>query len=476
MKKIVVTLGTALAVVLGGPMVSGAAAAGSARTAAEVRTAGAVPGTELLAKAHRFGWYGLGGHGAPKGEVAGPARDAENGAGSPEHGRSVPACGTTFAVSSSPNVGTSDNELHGSYAASANDAWAVGYYTASTYLGPIPKPLTEHWNGTTWTTVSNPPIPSLVPSGELLAVSGTSSTDVWAVGDYVASTGIGQALIEHWDGVRWTIVPSPSLGFAQLGNFLTGVAALSKTDVYAVGYYENSGTTYRTLIEHWNGSTWTLMTSPNATVSYNFLWSVTAVSSTNVMAVGFSYTGQPTVPVLARTLTEQWNGVSWSVVPSPNYDTELGPDDNFLLGTAVVPGTGTVWAVGMAVLDIAFGTQSTQTLVEQWNGTGWSIVPSPSFLPYQGGLFAVAVISSTDVYAVGGYLPGSGFDQTLVERWDGATWSRVTSPNVGTLQNDLLGVAATPSTGQIIGVGDYMTGTYYAPGPTKTLVEQACGV
>src|SRR5437870_2979414 len=202
MKKIVVTLGTALAVVLGGPMVSGAAAAGSARTATEVRTAGALPTTELLAKAHRFGWYGLGGHRAPRGEVAGPAPDAENGTGSPEPGRSVPAGGTTFAVSSTPNVGTSDNELQGSYAASANDAWAVGYYTASTYLGPIPKPLTEHWNGTTWSTVSNPPIPSLVPSGELLAVSGTSSSDVWAVGDYVASTGIGQALIEHWDGVK----------------------------------------------------------------------------------------------------------------------------------------------------------------------------------------------------------------------------------------------------------------------------------
>jgi len=65
---------------------------------------------------------------------------------------------------------------------------------------------------------------------------------------------------------------------------------------------------------------------------------VAAVSANNSWAAGY-YFNSGGIP---RTLIEHWNGTSWKVVPSPN----VGPNDNLLNGVARIPGSSNVWAVG----------------------------------------------------------------------------------------------------------------------------------
>jgi hypothetical protein len=63
-----------------------------------------------------------------------------------------------------------------------------------------------------------------------------SKSNVWAVGSYENKHSKGQVetLIEHWDGTSWTIVPSPSPGGFP---FLHGVAGvLNTTQVWTVGF------------------------------------------------------------------------------------------------------------------------------------------------------------------------------------------------------------------------------------------------
>jgi hypothetical protein len=69
------------------------------------------------------------------------------------------------------------------------------------------------------------------------------------------------------------------------------VVAISADDVWAVGWTGgNSGPI--TLIEHWNGSTWSVVPSPNPSATDNHLWGVTALATNNVWAVGdFNATG-----------------------------------------------------------------------------------------------------------------------------------------------------------------------------------------
>src|SRR6266851_991175 len=141
----------------------------------------------------------------------------------------------------------------------------------------------------------------------------------------------------------WSVVPSPSPGPSV--NDLNGVASISANDVWAVGDFINAQDIPRTLIEHWNGTSWSVVTSPNGSKGSNFLFGVTAVSSTDVWAVGeFNNTS---------TLTEHWNGHTWRVVSSPNGGTR----DNVLNGVTAVSASD-VWAVG----DFLDSTSTSHTL------------------------------------------------------------------------------------------------------------------
>src|SRR2546430_10535908 len=98
-------------------------------------------------------------------------------------------------------------------------------------------------------------------AGNLLqGVATVSPTDIWAVGYYQSRSSMNDmTLVEHWDGTQWSIVPSPAPGQASA---LYGVTAISTDNVWAVGEYFN-GTEDQTLIEHWDGTQWSIVPSAN---------------------------------------------------------------------------------------------------------------------------------------------------------------------------------------------------------------------
>lgn len=226
----------------------------------------------------------------------------------------------------------------------------------------------------------------------------------------------------------WQIVPSPNLG-AQ-ANSLSSIAAAADNDVWAVGWaYNQSLGAYRTVTEHWNGTSWSLVKSPNATNGYNLLNGVAVVAANDVWAVGNAAIGGT-----YSTLVEHWNGTAWSIVPSPNT-----PGMSNILQAISVISANDIWAVGYST-DSNFNNF---TLALHWNGTAWSIVPSP-ILDHDI-LFAVDAIASNDVWAVGRTKPGGyGDARTLTMHWDGSNWSIVPSPN-GIGDNIFFGVAAIAS-------------------------------
>src|SRR5262249_12684105 len=141
----------------------------------------------------------------------------------------------------------------------------------------------------------------------LKSVAAVSSTDVWSVGEYTPDTTFDtRTLAEHWDGTQWSVVPSPNQGTGS--NSLTSVAVVSSSDVWAVGYYF-SASGYQTLAEHWDGTQWSIVPAPNQTTGDDQLLSVAVVSSTDVWAVGF-YTNGPRTPF--HPLVEHWDGTQWS--------------------------------------------------------------------------------------------------------------------------------------------------------------------
>ena len=325
---------------------------------------------------------------------------------------------------------------------SANDIWAVGYFFTS---NGAPQTLTEHWNGTNWSIVASPNVG--IGDNYLNGVAAVSSSDVWAVGEEY-SNGFYHMLLEHWNGTSWSVVTAPNVG---LGQHLKSVVAISTNNVWAVGFYYN-GTVFQTLFIHWNGTSWSQVASPSAGTGDNYLQSLMVVSANNIWAVGFYFNGQETP---GNTLTEQWNGTSWSIVSSPNVGTG---GSNLWGGSATA--ANDVWAVGEAHNGSVY-----TTLTEHWNGTNWSVVASPNAGASINTLNAASSAVIKDVWAVGSYADSNGVSLTLIERWNGTKWKVVSSPNVGT-NISLLGVTAIAAN-NAWAVGSYLN----AAGHFAVLIE-----
>src|SRR5206468_8477548 len=113
----------------------------------------------------------------------------------------------------------------------------------------------------------------------LNGVAAISASNVWAVGTHTAANGAYVTLIEHWDGVRWSVVTSPSP--SATNNTLTAAAGTGASDVWAAGWTLDGGA----LIEHWNGSSWSVVANPAP--SGSLLYAVKAISPTDAWAVGY---------------------------------------------------------------------------------------------------------------------------------------------------------------------------------------------
>jgi plastocyanin len=235
----------------------------------------------------------------------------------------------------SPNLGTWNNILRAATAVSSNDVWAVGSYVAS--LSSPETVLALHWNGTQW--LDRSPITNPGSSYNILyGVDASSTNDLWAVGYYNTANGAAP-LTMHWVGTKWNYIPSP-IGTGRF-NRLNAVDVIAPNDAWAVGYNNpdpgGAGNVVLTLIAHWNGAQWTQVSSPSPGTSSNYLYGVTAIAPNDIWAAGYNKSG--TGPI--ETLTEHWNGTAWSTVPSPNTGTSV----NWLTGIDAVSATD-VWAVG----------------------------------------------------------------------------------------------------------------------------------
>ena len=298
----------------------------------------------------------------------------------------------------------------------AADAWAVG-----AWYRPISTPgtLVEHWDGSSW---------SLVPSpnrndgyNELHSISAVSSSDIWAVGYYNISSYVSEkTLVEHWDGSTWSLVPSPNAGLRN-ASILYGVAAISTNDVWAVGLGNSADASKGiSLAMHWDGTSWTIASTPKVGSSVNQLYAVTALGPNDVWAVGESDLG---------ALVLHYDGAAWAVVPNA---VPAGSESELSAVAAASPTD--VWAVG---------SMNGRTLTEHWNGASWSVVASPNGSKPANAFSGVA-FDSTGVTAVG----ASWNDLTVTykpisARWDGTSWKLVPTPSPDSLSS-LDGVASGP--------------------------------
>lgn len=175
--------------------------------------------------------------------------------------------------------------------------------------------LAEYWNGTSWTLVAAPStLSGSLP--DLLGASCITATNCEVVGQLIGA-GSSTGLTEQWNGTGLTVVSNPS-GSASL----SGVSCLSSSSCIAVGAnFLASGAAPLAL--SWNGTSWLATSTPGS----GWLSDVACLPghpSLTCTAVGYSVN---TTTNVTSNLAEAWNGGAWSIVPTPNvgvYDQLMG--------------------------------------------------------------------------------------------------------------------------------------------------------
>jgi hypothetical protein len=326
--------------------------------------------------------------------------------------------------------------LTGASALSSTSAWAVGEQFAAAGQAP-PPPVSYHWNGSSWSQVATP---TLGVSSSLLSVSASSATDAWAVGMSVLGKHDDTTLMEHWNGTAWSV--NSSLVVTGYAAELSGVVDLSPTNAWAVGVANTS------LLEHWNGTTWTQVTIPDPGFTPGGNDSISASSASDIWVVGYTLntaTGASVPEAL------HFNGTAWSVVAMP----QAGANSSTIGAVTDISATD-AWAVGEEIG--ATSAVGGSTLIEHWNGTAWSIVPSPT-PGADPELAGIAARGPNDVYAVGDNLPSinGGTVQGMILRWNGSAWSVDTDPTAGSY-SPLFAAAAAPGATSEWAVGTLSNG------------------
>jgi hypothetical protein len=376
----------------------------------------------------------------------------------------IHACDPTWQIVPSPNAGTGNNELYGLAALGPDDLWAVGRY--STMAGYMTLAL--HRDGSEWTIVPTPNVG--MRFNQLSAVAAVAPDDVWAVGSSSNEDLVQQTMIQHWDGSAWSVVTSPvAVGSSA---FLYGIAALSVNDIWAVGYTNLGTVAQRTLVVHWDGNAWSVVGSPNPSGARDILWGVSAVSATDVWAVGNSSDSTG-----VRTLIAHWDGAQWSAVPSAN-----GPSISMLWGVEAVS-ANQVWAMGRT-----YDGATYPSLMQRWDGTAWSLSPHPDDSFYNE-LYDAAAVTPDDVWAVGRHGGGFSANLPLITHWDGAEWSVVSHPAPPDSGESFLYSVVAAGEDDVWAVGAYVKDEiryqtlieHYSrpcvtsvPAPTSTAVRMTC--
>jgi hypothetical protein len=344
------------------------------------------------------------------------------------------ATGWTTVATPNPN-GAPGAGLLGVSCPAAGWCIAVGSRARSTSRL---RPLAEIFRNGRW-SIAATPVPPSATFTELDGVSCTSTTACTAVGSYLSSSNLIETLAERWDGAAWTIQPTPNPPTIPNVAQLAAVSCASATSCMAVGSFETMQTTV-SFAERWNGTRWTILSTPNHGETHDT--AVSCTSPRSCTAVGYAITRSTGTD---HTVVQEWDGAAWT---APAGAMTAGTDAASFAGVSC--GTTSCVAVGSQVS----GTGGRTTLAARRSGTTWTVEPAPAGPRALASLLtSVACPSATTCVAVGDGQRGGNTDLALTEVWHPNQWTLTAVHNPRGAEDNNLGSVSCSSATACTAVG-----------------------
>lgn len=293
--------------------------------------------------------------------------------------------------------------LDGATTTPGGEVWAVGIVGIDSQTA---WPLVMRYDGIQWDSIEGVPLEPHGRDGHLNDVSAVNDDDIWAVGN-----GDGPLAV-HWDGSQWSEISPPEVG-NRIHN-VHAVAAAASDDVWVVGEYENvfpaDPVGFFPMILHWDGSSWSHFPSPAQMLERRDLLDVEVIAPDDVWISGYWWYGlceHPNGESYCDPFFMHWDGSEWSLVPSPP-DTERA-----YVRELTAFASDDVWA-------------STGAEYMHWDGVAWSVVPAPDVpgaetVRHGSGMVAMG---PGEAWSVGRWDPADGgWTRTLLERYNASLFA-----------------------------------------------------
>lgn len=246
------------------------------------------------------------------------------------------------------------------------ECFAVGRYRNSE---GVTKPLVEQREGSNWTIM---PLPELsgMASGGLEGVSCASATACSAVGYFATESGVDQALVARWDGIQWELQPGAEPAGAT-STRMTGVSCASPALCVATGVYQDGSERERTLVEQWAGGVWTIQPTPEPEDGLRAgLSGVSCVAVDSCSAVGH-ITSQSGA---RRPLAERWDGSNWTVVSTPSLPAGKAGELYSVSCASALACTASGLTSNEPSRPDEVISAKIRWLVERWTGGAWTVL------------------------------------------------------------------------------------------------------